>query len=76
MLRSASFGANPFQWFRSTRTPGLRQLRPSREIDATKRAEAQDDSQSIFDTVTPEAEKAQQADTKTATVRQSDHVRE
>lgn len=71
--RHASFGANPFEWLRSSITPGLRQKRPSREIDTAKQVEAQDDSQSIFDTVTPEVEKAQHADTKAATVRRSDH---
>ncbi|KAH9077110.1 ribosomal protein L22/L17 [Lactarius deliciosus] len=71
--RHASFGANPFEWFRSTLNPSLRQQRSSREIDTAKRTEAQDDSQSIFDTVTPEAEKAQQADAKVAGARQSDH---
>jgi len=74
--RSASFGTNPFEWFRSTLSPGLRQQRPSREVDTTKRTQAQGDSQSIFDTITPEVEKAQQADTKMPNVRQSDHVRE
>ena len=74
-LRSASFGANPLEWFRSTLSPGLRQP-SSREIDTAKRTESQDDSQSIFDTVTPEVEKAQQRDTKAAGARRSDHVRE
>jgi hypothetical protein len=74
-FRSASFGKNPFDWIRSTLSPGLRQ-QPSREIDTAKRTEAQDDSQSIFDTVTPEVEKAQQTDTKAAGTRRSDHVRE
>ena len=75
-MRSASFGANPFAWIQSTLSPGLREKRSNREIDAAKRTETQDDSQSIFDTVTPEVEKAQQADTKVTGVRQSDHVRE
>ncbi|KAI0254752.1 ribosomal protein L22/L17 [Lactifluus subvellereus] len=73
--RYASFGTNPFEWFRAAVSPGLRQQRPSREIDTAKRTKAQeDDSQSIFDTVTSEGEKAQQMDTKpVGTTRQSDH---
>lgn len=75
-FRSASFGTNPFDWLRSTLSPGLRQQQSSREIDTAKRTEAQDDSQSIFDTVTPGVEKGQQTDTKAASAQRSDHVRE
>jgi hypothetical protein len=74
-IASASFGTNPFEWFRAAINPGLRQQRSSREIDTAKRTKAQDESQSIFDTVTSEEEKGQQPGTKpVGTTRQSDHV--
>jgi hypothetical protein len=58
-------------------SPGLRQQRPTREVDTAERTKAQDDSQSIFDTVTSEGEKGQQMDAKpVGMTRQSDHVRE
>jgi len=59
-------------------SPGLRQQRSSREIDTAKRTKAQDDSQSIFDTVVSEEEKSQQKDSTPSAglSRQSDHVRE
>ncbi|KAI0005074.1 ribosomal protein L22/L17 [Russula compacta] len=75
--RHASFGRNPFEWFRAAVSPGLRQQRSDREIDTAKRTNAEDDSsQSIFDTVASEEEKAQQKDSTTPSVgvpRQSDH---
>lgn len=59
-------------------SPGLRQQRSSREIDAAKRTKDGDESQNIFDTVVSEEEKTQQKDsTPSAGVsRLSDHVRE
>lgn len=59
-------------------SPGLRQQRPSREIDTAKRTKAKDEDQNIFDTVVSEEEKTQQKDSTTSAgvPRQSDHVRE
>ncbi|KAH9977716.1 mitochondrial 50S ribosomal protein L22 [Lactifluus volemus] len=72
--RHASFGHNPFEFLRAAVNPGLRKQRTSREIDTAKRTQAQDDSQSIFDTVTPEEEKGKHMDEKVVgRTRQSDH---
>ncbi len=75
---SASFGTNPFEWFRAAVTPGLRQERSRREIDTAKQTKAEGESQSVFDTVSPEEGKAQQKDSTPSVgmPRQSDHVRE
>jgi len=54
-------------------TPGLRKKEP--EIDKAKRTKAESESESIFDTVTPEEEKTQKKD-RTPSVgmpKQSDH---
>jgi len=73
--RHASFGTNPFEWLRGAVSPGLRQQRPSREIDTAKRTKAEDDSQNIFDTVVSEDQKTQQKDSTppAGMPRQSDH---
>ncbi|KAI0278845.1 mitochondrial 50S ribosomal protein L22 [Russula aff. rugulosa BPL654] len=73
--RHASFGTNPFEWFRSAVTPGLRQERSNRDIDTEKRTKAEDTSQSVFDTVAPEDEKTQQKDStpSVGVPKQSDH---
>jgi len=60
--------------------PGFRQKQSNREADTTKRAKAEDESQSVFDAVaSEEEEKAQQQqnDSKPSVgvTRQSDHVR-
>ena len=75
---SASFGTNPFEWFRAAVSPGLRQERSSREADAAKRTKAKDESQSVFDTVAPEEGKTEKKDSTSSVgmTRQSDHVRE
>lgn len=76
VVGSASFGTNPFEWFRAAVNPGLREQRSSREIDAAKRTKAEDESQSVFDTVVPGEEKAQKDSTSSVGMpRQSDHVR-
>jgi large subunit ribosomal protein L22 len=76
VVGSASFGTNPFEWFRAAVNPGLREQRSSREIDAAKRTKAEDESQSVFDTVVPGEEKAQKGSTSSVGMpRQSDHVR-
>jgi hypothetical protein len=77
-IGSASFGANPLEWVRAAVSPGLRQQRSSREIDAAKRTKDGDESQNIFDTVVSEEEKTQQKDStpSAGASRQSDHVRE
>ena len=77
-IGSASFGANPFEWVRAAVSPGLRQQRSSREIDAAKRTKDGDESQNIFDTVVSEEEKTQQKDStpSAGASRQSDHVRD
>ena len=73
---SASFGSNPLEWLRAAVTPGLRQERSSREIDAAKRTKAEEESQSVFDTVAPGEEKTQKDSTSSVGMpRQSDHVR-
>jgi len=73
--RHASFGTNPFEWFRAAVSPGLRQQRSSREIEAAKRTKAKDDSQSVFDTVVSEEAETQQKDSTPSVrvSRQSDH---
>jgi hypothetical protein len=75
---SASFGTNPFEWFRAAVTPGVRQQRSNREMDTAKRTKTEDDSQSVFDTVAPEEQKTQEKDSmpSVGVPRQSDHVRE
>jgi large subunit ribosomal protein L22 len=55
-------------------SPGLRQQRSNREIDAAKRTKAEDESQSVFDTVAPREEKAQKDSSSSVGMpRQSDH---
>ncbi|KAI9513335.1 mitochondrial 50S ribosomal protein L22 [Russula earlei] len=73
--RHASFGTNPLDWIRSVVSPNLREKRSSREIDAAKRAKAEDESQSVFDAVAPGEEKPRLKDSKPSVgmPRQSDH---
>ncbi|KAI0268195.1 mitochondrial 50S ribosomal protein L22 [Gloeopeniophorella convolvens] len=72
--RHASFGTNPFEWFRTTINPGLRQQKTKRELDTAEQVKAQEESQSVFDAVASEGEVAQGADVKPfGATRQSDH---
>ncbi|KAH9965869.1 mitochondrial 50S ribosomal protein L22 [Russula dissimulans] len=75
--RHASFSTNPFEWFRSTVNPGLREKRSNRKIDTAKRAKVEDESESVFDAVAAaeEEQSSQRKDAKPSVgvTRQSDH---